>query len=213
MTGRRTPARGKTYPGSRTRHADIARLLAAVAILAAAWLAGCATAPAPGDRLFESGDLTGARDAYLAQLEEQGSGRSAERALFRLGLIYLHPESPLFDPEEGETVLERLSAAEPTSAYARQASLLLGVQAEVNTLRAAVAEQAELRQELESALSEARDSATLQEVRFQAREKNLSNLSTALARLKKEIERLTEEVAAREDELERLKAIDLDGPP
>jgi hypothetical protein len=191
----------------------------AIALACVLALSSCSLIPNQGDRLFAERDFTAARDAYLEVLARRDGGRNVESALFHLGLIYLQPESDLYDPEAAESALTRLSYIRPRSEYAARASLLLALQIETASLRQDFQSQAILRREAEFELASLSEEATQTEARSVDQSKKVGQLGNRIANLQAQIVKLSEELtateeelAAREQELERLKRIDLENP-
>lgn len=187
----------------------------------ACWLAvsSCTLLQTPGDTLFAERDFVGARDAYLAVLQNRDDGRRVESALYHLGLIYLQPDHELYDPEAAETVLTRLTYLRPRSEYAAKASLLLALQLETAKLREAVHTHLMLRREAEETLASLREEASETEAKSEDQSKRVGQLGNRIAGLQAQIVKLREELEAtgvelteRERELERLKRIDLGDP-
>jgi len=183
------------------------------------WLAlsGCNLLGSAGDRLFAERDFATARDAYLHVLENRDGGRRVESALYHLGLIYLQPDYELYDPEAARSALTRLTHIRPQGEYAAQASLLLALQGETVRLRATVQSQLVLGREAEEMLASLREEAAKTEAKSEDQSKRVGRLGYRIAGLQAQIVKLREELEAtatelleREQELERLKRIDLE---
>lgn len=185
------------------------------------WLAlsGCNLLGSAGDRLFAERDFATARDAYLHVLENRDDGRRVESALYHLGLIYLQPDQELYDPEAAKSALTRLTYIRPRSEYAAKASLLLALQLETVRLRETIQTQLVLGREAEQTLASLREEATETEAKSEDQSKKVGRLGYRIAglqaqivKLRKELEAAGTELAEREQELERLKRIDLEDP-
>lgn len=188
-----------------------------LALVSALFAAGCSLVASPADRLFAERNFAAARDAYLDVLEDRDDGPRVEVALYHLGLIYLQPQSDLYDPEAAAAALTRLTYLRPRSEFAARASLLLSLQIETARLREAVQAQMALGREAEKKLAALRNEATETEAQSEDQSKKVGQLGNRIAGLKAQIEKLREELQAtdselteREQELERLKSIDLE---
>lgn len=174
----------------------------------------CSSSKSVGDEYFESRLYVDAATAYQAYLDnEPRDARRVARSLYRLGVIYALPESPLYDPERAAEILDRLLRINPGGPYSSEAELIRHLQLEVVKTRdelAMVRQQIEeLRGELEAAELE------LEQTQAELGEgaEQVETLSEQIASLRGRIEVLSGKLAAKEQELERLKAIDLQQPP
>lgn len=86
------------------------------------------------DTLYAAGDYAPAADLYREQLLRQPDGSGGDRVLFRLAVIYLSPESPVYDALTGQTYLDRLIEDHPESSLAEPARLLLELQGRIDAL-------------------------------------------------------------------------------
>lgn len=177
-------------------------------------LGGCLLPEPAGDRLFRAGDLTAAADVYRREIQTgHARGRRRERALYHLGLIHARPDSDLYDPAQARRYLERLLAIEPPSRYAIQAAVILELQIEVSRLRTAMADQTSLARLLLAELRELRAEAERVESAATDEQERARRLARRIDELQTTMADLAAELAAREEELERLKRIDLEDPP
>ena len=178
-------------------------------------LAGCSALQIPeGDRLFTRGDLPAAKIAYEEYLDRgPAEGRRKERALYHLGLIHARPEGELHDPVKARRYLERLLAVRPASPYATQAALILELQIETNRLRGEMADQMGLARLLLAELARLRAEAEEIENTAAGEQERARRLAQQIQDLQSTMEQLAAELAAREEELERIKRIDLEDPP
>lgn len=167
--------------------------------------------------MFAARDFVAARDAYIEALQRRDDGRRVESALYHLGLIYLQPNRELYDPKAAESALTRLTYIRPRSAYAARASLLLSLQRDSAKLRKAVESQVVMQLEAQDRLKLLREEATQTEARSEDQSKKVGQLGNRIASLEAQIVKLREELTAtegelseREQELERLKSIDLE---
>lgn len=209
-------------PPTRSRQADerargqSALCWALAAVVAAS---GCALVTSPGDIHLGKRELLAARDAYLLVLENRQAGRRVESALYNLGLLYLQPDPELNDPVAAEALLTRLTYIRPRSPYAAKAALLLELNRSTRDLRLELEAQRILALEAEQHLSSLLQTATETEARSEDQSKKVGQLGSRIAGLQAQIMKLRDELAAtdaeltaREDELERLKKIDLEEP-
>lgn len=185
------------------------------------WLvfSGCTLLGSPDDRSFAERDFATARDAYLQVLENRDDGRRVESALYHLGLIYLQPDPELYDPEAARSALTRLADIRPRSEYAAKASLLLALHLEMVRLGETIRTQLMLGREAEQMLASLREEATKTEAKSEDQSKKVGRLGYRIAglqgqivKLREELEDAATELAKREQELERLKRIDLEEP-
>ncbi len=191
-----------------------------LAVVVVTALSGCALIPSDADRLFAERDFEAARDAYLETLERQDDGRRVERALYHLGLMYLQPDSSFHDPVAARSVLTRLTYIRPRSNYAAKATMLLALQEEASLLANRLANQQDRTRLAEQELASVRRHATETEAKSQDTAKKVGQLGSRIGRLEGQISKLRDELKVteaelieREQELARLKSIDLDDPP
>jgi hypothetical protein len=77
------------------------------------------------EELFSAGDLAAAAAEYEAHLADGDEVEGGDLALFRLALLRLTRNSPLYDPAAGSLLLVRLVDVHPHSPFADSASLIL----------------------------------------------------------------------------------------
>ncbi len=183
-------------------------------LVAAACFAGCASSALEGDRLFQQRRLVEAEAAYKNLLAGKPSPeRETERALYHLGLIYSMPDSPLYDLDQAQQVLQRLIDDHGQSPYALQASVIVALQLQVDRLREDLMSQSDRASRLRDQLSHLEQEAVRVEDQMGEQQSRAEQLVKEIARLKREIGRLDEELVAREEELTQIKRIDLEAPP
>lgn len=200
----------------------VTRAIVLAAVLA--FGAGC-TAHLAGDglreadRRFAAADYAGAAAAYRNALSDGAAPADLDRALFRLALIHALPESPLHDPERAEALLGNLAAEHPASPYGQAAGLLLANQRRRRDLSAELAVESAradaLAARLEIAASASAENATeraAERETAEAGERERTELRRRTTALETELATCRETVTRLEDELARLKAIDLDEP-
>ncbi len=177
-------------------------LTAAVALAAA----GC-TASAL-DRHFEAGQYELAARAY----EEDPSVAGSDRALYRLALSYAAPGTAVSNPERARALLAQMVTRFPQSPHLPAARILAGVLGAMVDL----SDQARVeRQQLDSlrAVVQGLEAthATLQDT-IGANRGRLTDLQAEVKRLQTEVEAKDAVLRRLEDELRRLKNIDLGRP-
>jgi len=167
---------------------------------------GCATSSF--DRYFEAGQYELAAREYEADPSLVGNDRS----LYRLGLAYAVPGTPVYDPEQARDLLAQFETRFPMSKRLAEARILVGVLGEITTLRSELAAgrrqrdaAAETIRRLETANTRLQDTVSVQQRR-------LRELREELTRLETEVEAKNAGLRRLESELERLKRIDLERP-
>jgi hypothetical protein len=164
------------------------------------------------DRLFEARQYQAAARAF----GDDPSLLDRDRALFRAALVYGLPESPVFDPTVARTLLERLLDRHPGSTHSDEARRLLALLRGIEAERAAAAEQ---RRALDRRIENlTRETESLRRrldwlsVRFQLQEGQTQLLQLLADMLEADLEAKKQRIRALQEELERLKAIDLNPP-
>jgi hypothetical protein len=167
---------------------------------------GCATSLF--DRYFEAGQYELAAREYEADPSLVGNDRS----LYRLGLTYAAPGTPVYDPERARDVLAQFETRFPTSTHRAEARILVGLLGEITALSSELAAGrqqrdavAETIRRLETANTRLQDTVSVQQRRLQELQEELTRLETELEAKDAGLRRL-------ENELERLKRIDLERP-
>ncbi len=165
--------------------------------LVLAALTGCASTLKQADRLFEERAYAAAAAAYEAALADGSGAGGLDRALFRLALVHALPASPVHDEQRARELLRELTRRFASSPYSFEAALVLELEGRGRRLR----DEAErLRQVIAELAAES-----------SRREEDAGELRAAVAQLNQELGHLGEKIAECEEQLERLKAIDLDG--
>ena len=173
-------------------------------ILALAALSACAGAPRQADRFFERGDLAAAAAAYQQAAEESRGGLS-ERALFREAQAWGLPSSPVRDVPRAQGVLDELLRRFPSGRLAEPARVFLAcLQAERKS--AADLEEAKV------SLGEARSALDAARARGDALETSSLGREAELARLQARVAEQERTIARLEEELEKIKRIDVGRP-
>jgi hypothetical protein len=176
-------------------------------------LGGCSLRSLEGDRLLSENRIEEAEIAYRSFLDKNQSSRRGQQALYRLGLIYVLPDSPIYNPEQGRAILKQVAAHPAGGIYSRQASLVLTLQIEISRLQQAAQAQASLAAQLENALGQMEEEAAQASTEAGAQETRSRQLTGEIRILRSEIHQLTLSLEKREKELERIKEIDLGRMP
>lgn len=174
----------------------------------------CSSSQSVGDQHFESGLYVDAAAAYQAYLDnEPRDARQVARSMYRLGVIYGLPESPLYDPERSAEILDRLLKINPGGPYSSEAELIRQLQLQVVETREELAMDRQQIEELQGELEWME--VELEQARAELGEgaEQVATLSQQIESLRARIRVLSGELATKEQELERLKAIDLQQPP
>jgi len=142
----------------------------------------------PADNLATKGDYEGALKAYEEVVKLSAVDSPGDKALFRMGLIWAHPDNPERDDEKALRYFQRLPCDFPQSPLKEEARTWVSTINELIRCRA-VAE------DLEEAVS--------------ALKKKLNASKQAAGALEKRLHASKEEVSALTDRLNALKEIDI----
>jgi hypothetical protein len=167
---------------------------------------GCATNLF--DRYFEAGQYELAAREYETDPSIVGN----DRGLYRLGLTYAAPGTPVYDPERARDLLAQLETRFPNSKHRATARIIGGVLGEIATLRSELAagqRQRDAAQQTIKRLEQA-NAGLLDTISVQRRQ--LRELQEELTRVEAEVEAKDAGLRRLENELERLKRIDLERP-
>ena len=174
----------------------------------------CSSAKRIGDYYFESGRYVEAEAAYQVYLDEEPQdARRIARSMYRLGVIYALPESPVYDPERAAEILDRLLSINPGGPYSSEAELIRHLQLEVVRTRDELADDRLQIQELEEELELVELELEETQVELGEGAEQVETLTQQTESLRRRIRGLSGELATKEQELERLKAIDLQQLP
>lgn len=178
------------------------------------WVSGCATTTLDGDRHFEEGDLVPAESSYRDYLTSgRAEGYQEARARYRLGVIYALPDSGVYDLERARTAFEAVIESHPQSGYALAAALRLDLWSDRDRLARELDAKQSRAEFLIGELGKLQDEANLANEEVEKRQERIDELQGAIARLGAEIAHLETNLATREQELDRIKEIDLETPP
>lgn len=179
-------------------------------------MGACVSGPvSQGNRLFAKGDFVGAQQAYE---EVVSKGGADSELLFRLAVIYLGDQSR--DMERGQALLRQLVTEDVGGPYRPAASLLLR---SIRSLGELESELEVRRQEIVSLNGEvARQAARIEGLRGAGASSGVTieqlqrakvQLEGRLGAAQKQAAAQAEKMQALEEELRKLKAIDLGRPP
>lgn len=103
---------------------------------------------------FEAGKYAESAEAYEQYLHDNPAGDNQDRALFRLGLSYSFPDSPVRDLQRAVKTFRRLVTTYPQSPFRREAEVILALQTSAEKLRADVREREDRIKALDSELEQ-----------------------------------------------------------
>jgi tetratricopeptide (TPR) repeat protein len=164
----------------------------------------CATST-PFDQHFEANRYEAAVRAFHASPELHDQ----ERALFRAALTYGSPQSPVFDPDSARSLIERLQRLYPNTRYRDEAHRLLVLLTEIQRLEERAERYEREVERLTQDLAELRRHIAWLETRVDVRDEMLDVLRQVIERLEGEARYKDDRIRALQEELERLKEIDL----
>lgn len=160
-----------------------------------------------GDRYFDAGDYPNAVAAYSEYLRGSPSASNRDRALFRLGLALVFPESPVHDSQQATRSLQELLTQYPQSPFRPQAQLLLQFQEEAERLQSEISFREERIAQLTREV-ERLEQAELEKMREVERLEQVE-----LAKLRADVSQREERIRQLTQELEKLKEIDMQRRP
>ena len=170
-----------------------------------------------GDQYYESGRLPEAEAAFVEYLESDATdAETASRAMYRLAVIYATPANPAYDPQRSIEMLDRLVESHPQSRFTSEAMLLRRLLSRSGEEEARRAELVAQIKHLESEIERRETDLYLLQRELGVKEGELTQVVASIPPLEARIEELTDQLEAKEQELEqldRLKAIDLESPP
>lgn len=167
-----------------------------LAIVLAA-VVGCASNLHRGDRFFEARAYRDAVASYEKALYSGEAGSNLERVLYHLALVYGLPESPVHDESRARKFLEELVGRIDSGPYRSQAAKIL----ELEDLEARLLDEADRRRQ---EITELEAEAVALAWKADERQSTADELRRAL-------ELLGAEISECREQLEKLKAIDMDG--
>jgi len=173
-------------------------------LIALALAPACATTSL-FDEHFEAHRYEAAARAFHAspELHEQ------ERALFRAALTYGSPQSPVFNPDSARSLIERLQRLYPNTRYRGEAQRMLALLTEIQRLEDRAERYEQEVERLTQDVAELRRHIAWLESRIDVRDEMLDVLRQVIERLEGEARYKDGRIRALQEELERLKEIDL----
>jgi len=187
-------------------------------VLCVVWILGsCQSATRVGDHYYANRRFPEAAAAYQVYLDSGTTDKDqTTRTLYRLAVIFATPGSSAYDPQRSLEILEQLIGIYPGSVYAPEAMLLRNLQLEIGDLEAELTHDRVRLTELEVDLTERERELAGLEQQVGERDEQIAALTDSIPPLRIEIRELIRELSAKQQELEqleRLKAIDLDQSP
>lgn len=179
------------------------RIISVGAITGALALGACATNQF--DRHFEAGEYLEAHRAF----EEDSTLQRHERVLFRTGLIHALPASPVYEPALAQEIFTRLVTLHPRTSYRTEVAFLTGLLAEVRRLETELREREREINRLEGRIEEAREHAEWLEKLLARQELQADAFRALTERLEAELHKTRIQLSTLQEELDRLKEIDL----
>ena len=186
--------------------------------IAMVWIvSGCQSTTRVGDRYYENGKYPEAAAAFQAYLDSNPTDKEQRmRTLYRLGVIWATPGNAAYEPQRSLDVLQSLLTQYPGSAYSGEAALLRNLQLKIRDLDDELTAERVRLAELEVDLAEREGELASLDRELVEKADQIQTLQESIPPLRVEIRGLIRELASKEDELEqleRLKAIDLEQPP
>lgn len=151
---------------------------------------------ATGNQLLIRGDFDGSIKSYENVLAVAQDKPPADVALYQMGLAYAHPENPKRDLQMAMSSFSRVASAYPTSPWAEQARVWLGVLKETQDSRREIAES---RQEIEKSKEEIEKNRV-------AIEKSRQEIEKSRA----ELEKTKHEIEKNRQVIEKSKQVDIE---
>ena len=144
---------------------------------------------ASGDQLLARGDYAGSLKAFESVAENARDQAPADAALYKMGLIHLHPRNPKKDRHQAISLFSRVFSRFPGSSWAEPAKIWVGVLTEAE----------------ESTRDLARSKETIEASRQEA-ERNRQ----ALEKSKQEIEKSRQEIERAKQIIEKSRQVDIE---
>jgi len=180
-------------------------------------LGSCQSTTRVGDRYYANGRYPEAAAAYQVYLDSGTSDKDqTTRTLYRLGVMFATPGGSMYDPDRSLEILDQLLSVYPGSLHAAEARLLRNLQVEIRDLEQELTGDRIRLTELAVDLAERESELADLEQQVGDRDDQILALQDSIPPLRIEVRELIRELASKQQELEqleRLKAIDLDQPP
>lgn len=177
-------------------------LLPAILMVA---LGAAACASTPFDRHFEAGRYAEASVAFSADSALQRS----ERPLFRAALAHALPASPVYQPARARELLDRLLALYPKSSHRHDATHLAALLEEIDRLETSASESGAEIERLNRRVAELEERARWLDAMLSRQEVQANASRELTERLDAELRETRAQLRTLQDELTRLKEIDL----
>jgi hypothetical protein len=168
-------------------------------------LAPTACATTQFDRHFEAGEYLEASRLFAADSALQ----RREQALFRAGLVYALPASPVYEPALARDLFERLLTLYPKTDYRTGVAFLDGLLGELLRLERTAAERELEVQRITNRIAEAEERARWLEAMLERQELQATTFRDLTERLEAELRQTRGQLLLLQEELDRLKEIDL----
>lgn len=179
------------------------RVPVALALGSALALSSCATSQF--DRHFEAGQYLEASRIFA----EDSALHRHEQALFRAGLVYALPASPVYEPTLAQELFERLLTLYPKTGYRTRIAFLNGLLTEVQRLERSAAERELEIRRITRRITEVEERARWLESLLERQELQTSTFRDLTERLETELRQARNQLHTLQEELDRLKEIDL----
>lgn len=181
------------------------RMQLLVSLLLATLSTCCASSVRHADEAFETGAYREAAVAYESQLKIEPAAKNRDHMLFQLALSYAAAEEPFRNLDTTRELLQELVLHYPASPYRPQALVILQLGEDVARQRNASVERTAMTEMItRDALHLFEELEMLREER-QEQETRLGELATETETLRRDLDRLRQEVASRDAEIERLE--------
>lgn len=168
-------------------------------------LGAAACASTPFDRHFEAGRYAEASVAF----SEDSALQSREHPLFRAALTHALPSSPVYQPARARELLERLLALYPRSSHLKDAAYLTALLDEVGRLEKSASESGTAVERLSMRVAELEERGRWLDAMLARQEVQANAYRELTERLDAELRETRAQLRALQDELNRLKEIDL----
>jgi hypothetical protein len=166
-------------------------------------LTACATSQF--DRHFEAGQYLEVSRLFA----EDSALQRREQALFRTGLVHALPASPVYQPDLAREIFDRLLTLYPNTSYRTGVAFLTGLLDEVRRLETTAADREAEITRLTLRIEEVEERARWLETLLERQELQSNVFRGLTERLELELRETKAQLQLLQDELDRLKEIDL----
>jgi hypothetical protein len=174
----------RTVRGTPRRSPTVMCVITALVIAVSA----CSTASLRGDRAWQAGHVAAAAEAYEAARSGVVAPIRGDRLLYRLGLAYASPSSPVCDRELARERLDELEKRFPKSPFSEAAAIVL---------------------ELLDAVDEGERRVTALTAQVKSAQDDLETRDAGLAQVRVALAETQAELRRTREALDQLKRIDL----